>query len=164
MAIPTFGPQEPRDQMVAKVFGCDEQDYTTGFDCPTCGQRVQLYRRSLYGTIVAALMKMHAAGGAKEYVHVPTVTKMGGDTAKLRWWGLIEPKAGDRVDGSPRNGQWKVTQAGVDFIRGRTRLPSHALTLLGTVLRLDDDKSVSVHDALGKKFDYQELIGAGTDG
>jgi hypothetical protein len=113
------------------------------------------------------LIALHRHQPAEEWVHVqkflakarfPAAIAASGDYAKLRYWGFIEQQKGEREDGSSRNGFWRITGVGREFVEGKTRVPGHALVFADRVLRLDPDQQVDVRDALGKKFRYDELM------
>ena len=104
--------------------------------------------------------------GTGMYFHVEDYLKgincpssIRGDFAKLRFFGLIEPMGDIREDGSPRNGYYKITQAGIDFVHYKHHVPE-------AVYMFDNKtwpppkqvKSISILQALRKKFNYSELM------
>ena len=143
-----------------------------GAECPACGQLVKHYRRPLTSGMAITLVLL-ARHKPDEWVHVldfmgtlnlkPKLgTALGsGDYAKLRYWGLLEPYGSVRDDGSPRVGWWRITEDGKRFVRGELRVASHAVVFNDQLIALDGEKTVGIRDALGKKFDYDELM-AGT--
>ena len=80
----------------------------------------------------------------------------GGDVAKLEYWGLLEEERGVRPDGG-RAGYWRVTLRGEDWLHGKVEVPKYARVYDGRMLSLTGP-SWSVFEALGKKFDYRELM------
>ncbi len=74
----------------------------------------------------------------------------GADYGKLAYWELLEPH-------SEKYGFWRCTPLGVSFIEREVSVPSHSVIYDGTCLRVDGEL-VSILDALGKKFDYWELM------
>jgi hypothetical protein len=90
---------------------------------------------------------------------MPTVLNhIAGDHAKLRYWGLIEEEPVRRDDGG-RAGWWQITDRGEQFVRGTLKVPKYALIFDGRLLRLDETGGyVTITDALGKKFDWTELM------
>jgi hypothetical protein len=94
------------------------------------------------------------------WAHVPSVHPSlagnGGDLSKLRYWGLVVEFDATRDDGG-RPGLWRITDLGERFVLGRVTVPSHAVVFLARLLRLDGD-DMTVRDALGERFDYDELM------
>lgn len=104
-----------------------------------------------------------------EWLHVPSFlselienpkepTARGGDWAKAVYWGLIEAKPGRREDSSPRNGFWKLTNTGRSFVRGEIEIQEKVAIYNGESLWFEG-KRIGVREALGRKFDYAELMG-----
>lgn len=150
------------------------QRFDKGETCPCCHQLVKLYKRPMTGAMAHALILMSRYPDPNEFFHVPSwlarftasATIRGGDWAKLKLWGLIEPKPqAVRDDGSRRSGYWRITRAGVDFVRRRSRLPKYVYTYnQNKVPRVHgDERLVDVCDVLGKKFDYARLMQATPD-
>jgi hypothetical protein len=84
-----------------------------------------------------------------------------GDTAKARYWGLIEApdEPLSRPDGSTRVGWWRLTDLGAQWVRGEVAVPSYALVYNGQLLELDDSRgTTTVRDALGSRFNYNDLM------
>ena len=127
-------------------------------ECPVCSQLAKIYKRQIYGRMAEVLVEMDRAD--EEWVHVPTIGTrlgfaLGGDVAKLKYWGLIEEASGKRDDGG-RAGYWRVTKLGEDFIHGRTTIKKYALVYNGVVLGFDGP-NIGIID-LGD-FHYSELMG-----
>lgn len=127
---------------------------TEGAECPACGQRVQRYRRSITSGMAWVLCQMYRQGG---WVHVPSLGTRGGDPIKTRHWGLIERREGQRDDGSQRNGWWRLTPRGERFVEGQERVPRYAYFYNGECVGFEED-TVSIIDALGTVFNYDELM------
>jgi hypothetical protein len=81
--------------------------------------------------------------------HVGALTKEREET-KLAFWGLVE------LDPKVR-GLRRVTQHGESWLRGQTRVPKYAYAYDGACLAHAGEE-ITVKDALGKKFDYDELM------
>lgn len=129
-----------------------------GIRCPACGQNAEVYPRTMYGATGRGLIDMWKKGGT-DWVHVPTVTNQkGGDLLKARHWGLIEGQPGTREDGSQRNGYWRLTPLGVDFIHDRARVPRTAMVYANGCLELVGPKMVGIRDIIGREFRYDELM------
>lgn len=140
------------------------EDMEKGTSCPCCGQFVKLYKRPLtssmaYGLILMYKLKLewiHIEDYFKSLPHLPSSIR--GDVAKLKYWGLLEARMGLRPDGSKRNGYYRVTPKGKEFVEGKTVVPSHVKLYNNKFLGFDNDY-VSIKQSLGKKFNYGELMG-----
>lgn len=131
-----------------------------GMRCPCCDQMVKIYRRQVYAEMAKFLTQIYRGAG-REWCHTPSLVPelRGGDTAKLVHWGLIESMPGEREDGSKRTGWWRVTEKGEQWLHGRVSIPKYALIYNGEFLGFDGGP-VTIHDALGERFDYRELMAA----
>jgi len=78
------------------------------------------------------------------------------EEGKLAYWGLVEESLTPRDDGG-RAGWWRVTTKGQLFVSGQITVPSHARVYNGNALNLIGT-AVSIKDALGSKFNYNELM------
>ena len=102
---------------------------------------------------------LHAEDTFKEDRRLPSSAR--GDFAKLRHWGLVERAGGEREDGSPRNGHYRMTERGRLFCMRRLRVRPAIYEYNGDVYPPPagaDTTPVSIVDALGKRFDYSELM------
>lgn len=126
-----------------------------GVRCPACDQLAKVYRRKVTSTAAHALVMLWL-NSAHDFAHLPTVRGANdGEAAKLAYWGLIEEERTLRPDGG-RSGWWRVTDAGEAFLRGQT-VAKYALVYDGDVLGYEGP-DVSIHDALGTRFDLAELM------
>lgn len=136
--------------------------------CPTCGRYSQMYARPLNSAMcrqLLILLAIHRRGtDAKPgWVHVRAVilpgTSGAGDFSKLKHWQLIEPKDAAAADDDQKaTGYWRLTAAGIRFATGQIALHPVAMLLNDVLVRFEGDP-VKIHTALGKKFNYAELIG-----
>lgn len=123
--------------------------------------------------MAAVLILLHNARG-RGFVHVNTLISatypprkaaaLVGDFAKLRYWGLIEERAAEEGSDKKSSGKWRITQQGSTFVEGRSRVYKHIYVYNDRYLGVVDDGQVlNIHTALGERFDYQALMGAGCD-
>lgn len=126
--------------------------------CPCCRQLAKIYKRRINSGQARILIKWWRNYGTTPVKLSQAVQTPGGDYAKLRWWGLIEKLPGVREDGGSA-GVWRVTDLGRRFVHGTARIPRAARVYNNTLLRLDAAETVSIREALGAKFDYDELMG-----
>lgn len=129
-----------------------------GVSCPSCEQFVKVYRRKINSAMGRALILFYQKNKT-EWFHLPSAIGYGGDAAKLRYWGFIEELKELREDGG-RAGYWRVTEDGEQWLLGRTKAPKYALVYNSKLLGLDDEEHATITDALGTKFDYNELMTA----
>lgn len=133
-----------------------------GVHCPCCSQYVRVYSRSMYAEMarwLVLLVREHERTG--DWVHAADTGARGGDYAKLKAWKLVEQDI--NVDtNKAASGRWRPTREGIDFVHGRTKVRKKALFFDAKVMGFEGPE-VSIIDALGKKFNYAELM-AGTGG
>lgn len=128
--------------------------YRKGADCPCCGQRVQLYRRSLNRAMVRALTDIYRAAG-RDWVRIADIVGKRADEAKLVHWGLLEEQYGRREDGG-RKGTWRVTEKGERFLRGEISVPRYVL-LYNSKFRDFEGPDITVTKVLSD-FNLRELL------
>ena len=128
-----------------------------GVDCPACTQLVKLYKRKINSGMAVSLIKMYRSAGL-EWQHIPTtIPAKSREEGKLRYWGLVEEEMERREDGG-RAGWWRVTEKGRDFALGRITVPKYARVFDAKLFALEGEE-VGIREALGDKFDYNELMG-----
>jgi hypothetical protein len=126
-----------------------------GIPCALCLQFAKVYKRTINSGMAISLLTMYKAA-EHNWQHVPTT--VGGrsrEEGKLAYWGLVQPKVVD--GGEHERGWWRVTQHGEAWLAGRSTVPKYAMVYNGGVLSLKGE-DVSFRQALGKKFDYEELM------
>lgn len=141
-------------------------NWQNGVDCPCCGQFVKRYRRQINSSMSRVLIDLYhfrSANGPVAYLHVPKFLAehsrpQVNDYTKLTAWELLEPKRGDREDGSKRNGYWRITEKGLAFVEHRLEVPKYALMYNQKFLGFLEGETVGISATLGKKFNYEELM------
>lgn len=139
-----------------------------GVLCPCCGQFVKVYPRPITGSMAYTLILIYRYFQKpihEDWLHVANyihglglpANLYGGDFAKLRHWGLIEQKDGERDDGSNRIGYYRITEKGKQFVLGKATVPARARIFNKKCYSLTG-KEISIRQALGKKFNYEELM------
>lgn len=144
-----------------------------GAPCPCCNQFVKRYKRPFSKSMayVLLLISCYFRGDAvEEWLHVPSyiaemvadhprrAAAVRGDWAKLKFWGLLEEKPDVREDGSPRVGYWRLTRLGRQFVERQVKVPSHIFIYNGEVLRRTVEDQITIDDALGTDFSYDEIM------
>ncbi len=74
----------------------------------------------------------------------------------LKHWNLLEPMP-HQPDNKKRSGFWRVTPAGLRFVRDADVVMSHAI-VFNDELQHYEGEFVSIRDTLAEKFDYEELM------
>ena len=129
-----------------------------GAICPCCERLAKVHPRPLNATNVQVLIRMWRTAG-RDWVYLPSIRSAGQDEVTAKHWGLIEPRPGLRADGSNRQGWWRLTAHGEDFVRGRVTIPRRMLIYADTCHGPDDATNrVSIQDCLGIEFDYDKLM------
>lgn len=141
-----------------------------GFICPCCNQPAKLYRRPLTSSMAYAIILMYHRTNNKlwmEWIHVEDMLKalnipssVRGDFPKLRFWGLIEAKSGEREDSNPNNGYYKITEAGRLFLENKATVDSHVWLYNNKAFEVNDKtiKQITIVQALKNKFNYENLM------
>lgn len=135
---------------------------TGGTICGACDQRVKEYRRIVGASQASALIRLFLAAPDGEWRHVDHLgltTNQRGDFAKLRFWGLIEERPKDDEDTTTRtSGLWRIEEKGRAFVNGRRNIRPYCWMYDGEPTEWAPESDWSIRDALGKKFDYEELM------
>ncbi len=137
--------------------------------CPVCKQHCKIYKRKLTSSMVLALIhidRYFEDNPEEEWVHVENHLKdikglpaaIRGDFPKLRFWSFIKKKEDTRDDGSKRVGYYRITELGNAFVHNLIEAPKHAFIYNNELLHFSDEVT-RVAEALGSKFDYNELMG-----
>jgi hypothetical protein len=127
----------------------------SGADCPLCGQRAQMYRRKINSGMARSLIHIYRIAGTG-WVHVSAIGARSREEGKLAYWGLLEEQRATGVHGG-RAGYWRITQKGLSFLRSGLKVPKYALVYNGRVYGFNGE-AVTIQDALGTKFDYNDLM------
>jgi hypothetical protein len=124
-----------------------------GDRCPCCRQFVKVYRRKLNAGMAYWLVRFYRLTGGDDgwYDVLRLLPRGAGDWSVLKHWGLIEKHR-------DHQGYWKITSDGADFARNQITEPSHVILYDDRLLRFDGGET-TIREALGKKFDYAELMG-----
>lgn len=124
--------------------------------CPCCLSHLQTYKRTVSASLVYLLMTLYklTKGNtryydlkkADHYLYERT-GRNASDTTVLRYYELIEVDPDDA-------GMYKLTELGVNFISGLTKVPKYLYITNGKVWKKSTEM-IDFHDC--KKFDKQEL-------
>lgn len=136
-------------------------NFKTGTECPCCGQFVKQYKRRLNSGMAIFMINLYRLGGELNFVKLADVLHCrettGYDYSILKHWNLIEQS--ENHDPEKKDaGQWKLTPAGVGFVKNFIKVSSHIKLYNKKVLGFDGEP-INIVSALGKRFDYSELMG-----
>lgn len=131
--------------------------------CRCCHRIVHGYKRSFNAGMarlliwVARQCDMQPGGRYWSIQDIaPREVMRGREPDKVEHWGFIE--RAENVDKKKReSGRWRVTSAGVAFVLRETRSPKRIWVYNNNVVRTDGETGIV--EALGKHFDYSELMG-----
>jgi len=107
---------------------------------------------------------------AQGYIHIENYFKdligvhssVRGDLPKLRFWGLIQAKEGQKDDGNPSTGMYKITTDGELFVANILSVPRIVKIFNNKLYGFDDATDlVNIKDCLKNKFDYTKLMSNG---
>jgi hypothetical protein len=141
-----------------------------GTACPCCDQFVKLYKRKLNSSMAHGLLHVYRyfKMTKSEWLHFPkffTEKKIcsSNDGGLLRHWGLVTPMIKDRKDGSWRNGYYKLTQLGTEFVQSKVSVPKYVYLYNQNVFGFSDGQKypkedTTIADSLGEKFNYRKLM------
>lgn len=143
------------------------ENWTTGkgIACPCCHQNVYLYPRRIYATSAIGIINLYHLTREQPdvpYFHIKAIERHrksgGGDFAKFKTWGLVEEQL--NTDTKKRtSGYWRITPKGERYVRGELTIPKVARIYNKRFFYFEGEQ-VSIKDALGKNFDYAELMEA----
>lgn len=136
------------------------QNWEEGLDCPCCGQFVKLYKRPFHSSMARVLIIL--LNHPDEWVHVENHLVSIGSTikgvhGKLKYWEMVEPKQNDD-NSKASSGYWRLTPYGRSFAKRECNTYKNVYTFKDHVYKRSKDM-VSIEEALGKKFNYTELMG-----
>jgi len=126
--------------------------------CPCCGQFVKVYPRKLNANMVAFLISLFREHRrTKDWVHHSKCFHVGRDYPYSATWGLATTKPNEDDSSKRESGLWQTTKKGRFFLQKRVLVPSHVFMYNNSIVGWSA-KRVGVIEALGKKFNYQELM------
>lgn len=130
--------------------------------CPCCNRLVKVYPRKLNSNMARFLILL-----VREYKKYPRYyktrelypkdNKACSDGSYLVHWGLVD-KADRSNQAMAPAGTYRPTEKGLRFAHGLERVPSHAHVIPPNTLVGWSDKTTDIKQALGKKFNYDELM------
>lgn len=155
--MPTIGIHEDYSLGFAKQWLRDRID--KGEECPCCTQFAKVYRRKISSGMARGLIEFYRQHGM-HWGYLPDVdasVRANGMMPLLRYWGLIQEETSHRKDGG-RAGIWRVTVTGQAYVLGQIAIPKYTRIYDGKSLGLDVDEEETIADAVGRNFNYRDLM------
>ncbi len=123
-------------------------------DCPCCGQRVGLHKRTIYRRVAKWLVWLvdtyKSDPGWKQWNASGSPLQNGGDVAKLALWGLVESF-------KDNSGLWRPTLLGISFAQGAHRVPTYCIVYNRRVLSWSTSE-IDIQDALQVAFNLDTTL------
>lgn len=143
------------------------KNWEKGVKCPCCGQMVKLYKRRITSAMAYGLILICRGVKPNQSIHLLkyfTDKKVSASVVSniplFQHWGLLIKDRSEKEDGNPDCGVYIITQKAFDFVQGKINLPKY-VRLYNKILVKSieaNDGYINIHDALGNKFNYDELM------
>lgn len=153
---PVGVPEDTWELSMARQWVESRRREKEGAICPCCGLKNKVYKRSINSGHAAALiiLNKHLEDTGKTWAHrldiKDPIFHAVHHLAILKHWILIRENPAIR-------GSWTVTYRGQSFIEGDQEVPKIAYFFNAKLLGFSRT-TINIHQALGNKFDYEELI------
>lgn len=143
------------------IFDSEEMK-SKGYHCSCCGNFVKMYKRSMNSNMAISLIALYKHNKT-EFVHLEKfLNEHGyqrcGDASYLVHYGMIDKLICDRADGSPKNGFYRLNEAGINFVEKLSVARKHFKMFNGKFMGFEGDWT-TIEQALGNKFSYSSLMG-----
>lgn len=115
--------------------------------CPCCGQKIVVYKHKLNKVLLSALFKLYDNDGRGRADELGLTNSQFANMQKLRYFDLVDKEG--RV--------YVLNQLGLDFLRGRVKVPSAVYTRNNVVVDQDEPIFVSqIQDYAQVKEEWEE--------
>lgn len=140
-----------------------------GTDCPCCGRYGRIYRRGFNSKMARALIELarldirRPGAWVNVAADIPYALR-GSDYGLLPYWAFVEGKDGQRDDGNPRLGLYRITALGRGFVNAMLSAKKYVYTYNDRAIEIlpaDEPEAAemtTVREALGNAFNYSELM------
>lgn len=135
-----------------------------GVICPCCNRFMKRYKRKFNSGMAASLIFLVKACSDENGIfrwseiskEAPRHVINSREIGKLVHWGLaVEKENKDKT--KKMSGFWKPTVYGVNFVYADSVISKYVYLLNNVVTEFSDEK-IDIFDALGDKFNYEELM------
>jgi len=123
-----------------------------GVHCPVCDQLAKVYYRHIaagQARNLIALYRQRVMQPDDGWMNVNNLPSTGREEGKMICWGLVE---------QDERGWWRITDKGAMFVLRIITVERTAHLYDGACLGHSEGEPWSIRDALGKRFDYDELM------
>lgn len=136
-----------------------------GTHCKACGQWCKVYRNKFNSSMARTLIWLypHFKKHPLKWLHVgkyliDNYQRLPGVHGKLCVFEMMEKnKDAEPLTGAKSAGLYRMTGKGILFVENRITVPGYWTQYNGDVIGFDGD-DIGIRDALGKHFDYAELM------
>ena len=140
-------------------------DAQVGTHCKACGQPAKVYHNKFNSAMArnAIWLYPHFKKHPDDWLEVGKYLvqnhrRYDGVHSKLCVYEMMHKNTEARpITGAKSCGLYRMTEKGIAFVEERIKVPSHWTQYNGEVLHFDGD-DIGIRDALGKHFDYAELM------
>lgn len=144
-----------------------------GAVCPCCDQHAQRYYRTINSGMARWLLALVTLSpeatpcwvSTKDVIQHAAARKGFGSSigsgeapSLLPFWGLIECRPNEDPS-KKHSGAWRPTKLGYRFANDKATVPRTAVVYNNELDRLEGDQ-IGIRQCLGKRFSYEELMGA----
>ncbi len=132
-----------------------------GTHCPVCDQFCKRYKRAFFSTpcrALIALYRLDANNNLRGKHHGRDIYRMANikpGVSALQMVGYFQLATYQGAE----SGFWAITERGRLFVEGKAQVPKYVLLYNDRVLGFDASEMIGVDEALGKHFNYSELMG-----
>lgn len=134
-----------------------------GTVCKCCNSFLKVYHRRFHVAMAVTLIHLYKCK-KDSWVNFDTLIRernlppsFRADLHKMLFWKLIEKKEGQKEDGNPNLGLYRITAKGGCFVRDEIKIPKYA-EIYQDQLEGFSERMVSIKEALKEKFDYNSLM------
>ncbi len=152
-----FGPSLAETR---RNFFIDAQQ-ASGTICKCCDKFGKIYpRRFNRGMAITLIWLYQHCHGT--FIHLPSVAPRyilkDNQVGKLVFWGMAANEPNEKDSTKNKSGSWRISTPGIDFVEDRITVWSHIIEYNHVFIRFRQKKKITISDALGKPFNYRELM------
>ncbi len=144
-----------------------EAQRSQGTHCPCCTKFVKVHHRKFNSGMAVTMIYTYPwfRSHPLEWLQlgrflIRNFNFWPSDYGKLVWWGMLEKHPDPpKKSGAKSSGLYRMTSKGFAFTRREILVPSHVHEYKSVVQSFDGDE-INIRGALGRKFDYGELMQA----
>lgn len=135
-----------------------------GCICPCCSQIAKTYKRKLHKSMALTLINLYKYEEqdqdgwifVKDFLRVNKL-KNSHDWTLLKYWDILEEKPKSEDIKTKTSGFWRITSKGKLFVTNQIYVQKH-IYIFDTKLLGYSPETITIVEALGESFDYEELI------